>query len=405
MYSSLEPAILQSASHLQSLISCHVSDRFSRPSASPSPSCEHSKNQVGTIPYQGIYTCEPILGGDAGCFNMGMPSKRPFGDLQEDEGLRLKKKTLLSSTPCGNSGQEEQIDEQDRTDVIFKPCKPPCQPLGNLLLAQNGRAGNARDRGLGSLAVLPDELLVGIFSDLEAMDLVRMQAVSHAMYAFTRVEGKWKHEFILKNSGVLDRWRGSWRQTYLHRFCPRLVSLDRLPTDALEICDVYSDVLSAPYLAARYDPGKLVRSSKFADNIPRIDGSKLKAGDLGSEPMILSRLMDDWPAFMGGSQAAWSLETIANRYPNVPFRAEAVLTQLSDYIAYHNHCQHDESPLYIFDADFVEKTEAYEPGHGLLHDFNVPKIFQDDLFSVLGKQRPNYRWLVSTNLSALPCFA
>lgn len=264
--------------------------------------------------------------------------------------------------------------------------------MGNLLARES--AHNARNCGLGRLGALPDEILIGIFSELKAADLIRLQAVSHAFYAFSRTEGQWKHEFILRNAGKLEQWRGSWRRTYLHRFCNAGGQFNLgLPTDTLQICDVYSDALYIPYLAARYDPAAIASSSKFADNITRIDGSILPLDKLTDTPLILTNLMESWSALRGPQ--SWSLSALASRFPAVSFRAEAVLSDLSDYLSYHNHCLHDESPLYIFDADFVEKTEAAAPGDGLHHDFDVPHVFQDDLFSVLGDQRPNYRWLVS----------
>jgi hypothetical protein len=254
-------------------------------------------------------------------------------------------------------------------------------------------ARNARNPGLGRLAALPDEILIGIFSELEARDLVQLQAVSHAFYAFTRIEGQWKHEYIKDSHGKLGRWRGSWRATYLSQFYNKHGRFDSgLPTDGLDIADVYSDALYTPYMAARYDATRIVSSSKFADNIPRVDGSRLSIDDLGDTPLIMKNVMESWAALKG--DRAWSLSRLSRRFPNVLFRAEAVLTKLSDYATYHDHCPQDESPLYIFDADFVEKTEEAEPGGGLQNDFQVPHLFQDDLFSLLGDKRPNFRWLV-----------
>jgi hypothetical protein len=305
----------------------------------------------------------------------------------------------------------EQVDEarltsikklrQLQQDRITPTRTPPCQPLGNLMLRNNTR--NARDPGLGKLAVLPDEILITVFSELEAIDLIRMQAVSHAMYAFSRVEGQWKHEFIKRNQGRLQDWSGNWRSTYLRRFAPAQAvnqRSKRLPTDDLHINDIYSDALYVPYLSARYDANTIARSSKFADNILRVDGSKLSPADLQDKPLILSHLIDDWQALQNPRR--WSLKSLAQRFPCVRFRAEAVLTTLSDYIPYHDNCATDESPLYIFDANFVEKTQSSSDEAGLGADFSVPHLFQDDLFNVLDDKRPNYRWLVGQG-SSLPC--
>lgn len=56
--------------------------------------------------------------------------------------------------------------------------------------------------------------------------------------------------------------------------------------------------------------------------------------------------------------------------------------------AHYIRIQHDETPLYIFDANFADRdsemAEAYE----------VPKYFQEDFFSVLPDKRPPYRWII-----------
>lgn len=324
------------------------------------------------------------------------------------------------------------------------PVRPPAQPLGNLLLRE--RPYNSRNPGLGRLAVLPDEIIASIFSELRAPDLVRSQGVSRAFFAFSRIEGHWKLEYIKRSKGSLEKWRGSWRSTYLYNYntahkhpypspsssahalpnqshsCPPASDpIHSLPTDEIRIRDLYSDVLYLPHLAARYDAKELTRSSNFSDNVLRVDGSRLSPSDLRDTPMILRNLMQDW-----GALQTWSLASLAQAYPETKFRAEAVLTHMEDYLAYHDACGADESPLYIFDADFVEKTKTQEEGAashgsrgaggggaggngdgdgdgggndkakaGLDRDFNVPSIFRDDLFKVMGDERPNYRWLVS----------
>lgn len=293
-----------------------------------------------------------------------------------------------------------RLSARDAVAAKAVPPPPPCEPLGNLLFKDVPR--NARHPGLGRLAVLSDELLSTIFSELPPRDLVRIQAVSPAFYAFTRTEGNWKLEYIKRARGKLGAWQGSWRSTYVHQFLkptPKPADGDdasSIPTDSIRIRDVYSDVLYLPYLAAKYDANAIASSSSFANNIARKDARTLHAQDLGDMPMILTHAMDDWAALASHNQR-WTLPSIAERFPETEFRAEAVLTRMRDYAAYHDACPYDESPLYIFDADFVEKTAGRdgEEGHGLGADFQVPALFRDDLFKVLGDERPNYRWLVS----------
>ena len=51
--------------------------------------------------------------------------------------------------------------------------------------------------------------------------------------------------------------------------------------------------------------------------------------------------------------------------------------------------QRDELPLYLFDKHFADKAPQ------LAVDYSVPDVFADDLFSVLGDARPDYRWLIA----------
>jgi len=48
----------------------------------------------------------------------------------------------------------------------------------------------------------------------------------------------------------------------------------------------------------------------------------------------------------------------------------------------------EEDPIYIFDSSFGEHSE------GLLTDYEVPKYFTDDYFSVMGDERPEFKWFL-----------
>ncbi|KAM0749124.1 Clavaminate synthase-like protein [Meredithblackwellia eburnea MCA 4105] len=272
------------------------------------------------------------------------------------------------------------------------------KPLGNLLWRPAQRF--TRIGGLGSLAVLPDELLLShVFASFEAEDLFRAQGVSRAFYGWTRVEGIWKGLYISKTQGRLLDWYGSWRSSYVCTFFRPSSILDStpLPTDHITTPTHHSDVLFQPCLCASFDPCSVFRSPTFVPSISRIDGRGLKPDDLPRNPIILTHLMEDWPAFAPSTSPEvmrnWTLPLLSSRYPTTLFRAEATLTTLPSYEGYHNQCEFDESPLYLFESGFVGKT-AREGGSGMGEDYTVPECFQEDLFQVMGNGRPDYRWLI-----------
>ena len=77
---------------------------------------------------------------------------------------------------------------------------------------------------------------------------------------------------------------------------------------------------------------------------------------------------------------------MVDRFPDVKFRQEAVQWPLKLYAEYMQE-NHDESPLYLFDCLSPAMAE-------LRKEYEAPKIFQEDLFTLFGKCRPDYAWLI-----------
>lgn len=88
----------------------------------------------------------------------------------------------------------------------------------------------------------------------------------------------------------------------------------------------------------------------------------------------------------------WSIDHLLETYGDTKFRAEAVDWPLKDYWDYMGDNQ-DESPLYLFDHSFVEKMNL-KVGQGEGSHYSIPECFGEDLFDVLGNQRPDRRWLI-----------
>lgn len=325
-----------------------------------------------------------------------LPTSQAAAEIESPD--RPKRKHLDATSPANSTKRQRTPGSLDHVNPLG------IRPLGNLLLSSTP---SCRGTGLGSLAALPDELLLLLFSEVPLEDLHRLQGVSRTFFAWCAgLDSLWKAGFIERAHGRLgDTWAGSWRETYLRVF---LLNGRQSPTSDTDpgtgrLCvrceGVFSDVLFQPIMCAQFAFDSLVRSPTFRPNISCVSVHSITS--LPMQPLILTDAMSNWDAYSSMASSRWSLDSLAARFPDVLFRAEATLTTLSDYSRYQASCFSDESPLYLFDSDFVEKTEGCEaPGMG--RGFEVPKVFSEDLFSVLGDKRPDFRWLVSSTPSSDP---
>jgi hypothetical protein len=96
----------------------------------------------------------------------------------------------------------------------------------------------------------------------------------------------------------------------------------------------------------------------------------------------------EWPIF-----SQWSTESLSKEYGNTKFRAEAVDWSLKTYVTYMSNT-HDESPLYLFDRSYIEKMGLKYGRETKGASYWPPDCFGEDLFAVLGDQRPDSRWLI-----------
>ncbi|KAG8680225.1 hypothetical protein FRC09_018401, partial [Ceratobasidium sp. 395] len=131
-----------------------------------------------------------------------------------------------------------------------------------------------------------------------------------------------------------------------------------------------------------------------AEKFERDFGSK-------SDPVIVSTALKhlSWPAYstqIDGNETSaprWALENLLRRFSHTSFRAEAFDCSLQTYSDYAADCSQDDSPVYLFDSRFVEKTVG-NGDLGMGADYDPPALFGEDLFKLMEDKRPDYRWLI-----------
>ncbi|XP_030512497.1 F-box protein At5g06550 [Rhodamnia argentea] len=253
------------------------------------------------------------------------------------------------------------------------------QPLGNLFLSPN--ATNSRNTGLGALQNLTDELLLEILGLLSATQLGILATVSKSFYIFCNHEPLWRN-LVLEALGGDFSFNRSWKSTYVAG-CHPSFDVGSVGDLGLEIRDFYSDYVFQSWLCANLEmkPEWLER-----DNIVRKRGISVeefvRSFEEPNKPVLLEGCMDGWLAL-----EKWNRDYLVKTCSGVRFSVGPVEMRLEDYFCYSDQTR-EERPLYLFDPKFGEKV----PVLGL--DYEVPVYFREDLFSVLGNERPDYRWII-----------
>lgn len=253
------------------------------------------------------------------------------------------------------------------------------QPLGNLYLSPG--AVNSRNTGLGNLQTLTDELVLEILGHLTGSHLGVLSAVSKSFYVFCSHEPLWRN-LVLETIGGGFLFNGSWKSTYVSTIYPAIKGAS-INCRGLRVRDFFSDYLFQSWLCANLvmKPDWLER-----DNIVRKRGISVEefinSFEEPNKPVLLEGCMDGWPAL-----EKWNKEYLVDMCRDVQFAVGPVEMCLKDYFRYSDQSR-EERPLYLFDPKFAEKV----PVLGL--EYEIPIYFREDLFSVLGNERPDYRWII-----------
>ncbi|KAF2234507.1 Clavaminate synthase-like protein [Viridothelium virens] len=250
------------------------------------------------------------------------------------------------------------------------------RPSGNAYTSTRNIKSNA-----GWFAILPDETLLQMLEYLEAPELLRLGATCKAIHAFSRAEELWK-ALLIESSPTSLTWQGTWRSTLLGRSATREPEISCL--------GLFSDTIHRPFHCAHIPLDPFISNIPARNEIKRFDDLSREefAESYTGEPFILTEPVKSWPIYRN-----WSTEALLRKYGHVVFRAEAVDWPLKTYADYMENSK-DESPLYLFDSRFVEKMGIEVGKDTPDSSYWIPDCFGEDLFAVLGKQRPDCRWLI-----------
>ncbi|KAF9595424.1 hypothetical protein IFM89_000342 [Coptis chinensis] len=292
-----------------------------------------------------------------------------------------KKKKRNKTKQASNFQKQDSFDEEEEEEEAFSlkssvsSHSHGVQPLGNLLFSSSSH--NSRNTGLGNLQTLSDELVLDILGLLEGTHLAILAMVSKSFYVFCNHEPLWRN-LVLENFKGGFFFSESWKTTYVFSR-----SFRNFVSSSLKVRDFYSDYLFQSWLCASLEmkPEWLER-----DNIERRSGISVDEFILNFEepnkPVLLEGCLNNWAAL-----EKWDRDYLIKVCGDVAFSVGPVEMKLKEYFRYADGAK-EERLLYLFDPKFAEKVPQ------LGSDYKVPSYFREDLFSVLGNERPDYRWVI-----------
>ncbi|CAH0476846.1 unnamed protein product [Peronospora belbahrii] len=211
-------------------------------------------------------------------------------------------------------------------------------------------------------------------------------------YVFCQEDPLWMGQCLHLHGGDFS-FHYNWKLTTFYPKDPRPVELLKNGFRPLAVRNFHSDFLYRRWCRChmKLEDAFVVPSEEVDPTIRRLQ--KIHIQDLTFQdfyeqyskvPFVICNAIGNWKA-----STEWTSEKLVARFPtNVKHRITHNLDIVSststmemsfaDYFQYANN-QHDETPLYIFDAQFGEKMPS------MLEDYRVDdlKVFKEDFLSVL----------------------
>lgn len=236
-----------------------------------------------------------------------------------------------------------------------------------------------------------DELLAYLTLFCEPAELLQLSETNSVFYVFCQEDPLWMSQCLRLHNGDFSYHR-NWKLTTFFPRGPRPVGLDEA-FRPLSVRGFSSDFLYRRWYRCHMQLGDAYmlpteQQDPTVRRLQKIDIDQLTFRDFYEQysraPFIIRNAIGKWKA-----STEWTMEKLAARFPgdvkhrithNLDVISNSPTMEMSfeDYLQYVSN-QHDETPLYIFDARFGEKMPA------MLDDYDVVdlKVFKEDFLSVM----------------------
>ena len=254
---------------------------------------------------------------------------------------------------------------------------------------------SVRREGLGALAVLSDKLVLHVLKQLDrGKELLWLNLVSRVLYAFATHDKLWR-EMCFRRHGGDFVFKRCWRYT---AFLPARLELgdDEYPTQLSAVPGFHSELFNRRWYIGHCDVSQFDIDFSHIEKLAGLSVADFEERYLSvGRPVVLTDATKHWTALQ------WTPEKLIELYGNCRFRlnwgvyraelgrVKRVYITMRDFWHYVRQ-QHDVEPGYIFDGAFWRKDRV----PGMVDEFDRTPYFREDLFSVLGENRPDFRWFL-----------